>query len=151
MCTLEEKSWSETVAELKQKFVVTYKVSWYPSTSYPPAGGFVPPLCAHRKMVKSSLGMRLGLKEPGVTFLLLFAFVQLEWIFWPAAQVLNFYFLPSSLRVTYTNLVYLGWSMVLSYLKHNVRAHLNVYTNSLNKMIIIISYTSLSFTFNLGS
>ena len=31
MCTLEEKSWSETVAELKQKFVVTYKVSWYPS------------------------------------------------------------------------------------------------------------------------
>lgn len=110
MCTLEEKSWRETVAELKQKFVVTYKVSWYPS------------LCTH---------LQVGLKEPGVTFLLLFAFGQLEWIFWPAAQVLNFYFLPSSLRVTYTNLVYLGWSMVLSYLKHNVRVHLGVYTNSL--------------------
>jgi len=27
MCTLENKSWEETVAELKVKFGVTYKVS----------------------------------------------------------------------------------------------------------------------------
>ncbi|XP_003388107.1 PREDICTED: mpv17-like protein 2 isoform X1 [Amphimedon queenslandica] len=41
-----------------------------------------------------------------------------ELIVWPAAQVLNFFFVPPALRVTYISAVYLGWVMYLSYYQH---------------------------------
>lgn len=42
-----------------------------------------------------------------------------EVAFWPFAQALNFYFLPTSLRLFYVNFTYLIWSVVLSTFKHN--------------------------------
>ena len=44
----------------------------------------------------------------------------LDLTIWPAAQALNFYFIPPPLRLMYLNVVYLAWSITLSYLKHNV-------------------------------
>lgn len=35
-------------------------------------------------------------------------------------QVINFYFVPSHLRVTYVNVVTLFWTVYLSYMKHKV-------------------------------
>lgn len=44
----------------------------------------------------------------------------LELAVWPAAQALNFYFVPPPLRLLYLNGAYFIWSVVLSYLKHNL-------------------------------
>lgn len=37
---------------------------------------------------------------------------------WPTAQVINFFFVPPQFRVAYVNLVTLGWTVYLSYKKH---------------------------------
>jgi len=37
---------------------------------------------------------------------------------WPAAQAINFYFLPNHLRLAYVNFVTLCWNVFLSYTKH---------------------------------
>lgn len=47
-------------------------------------------------------------------------FLQLDCLFWPAAQAINFYLVPATFRVLYLNVLYVVWSMVLSYLKHHV-------------------------------
>lgn len=44
---------------------------------------------------------------------------MLDLVVWPAAQALNFYYVPPALRLMYLNGVYFVWSIILSYLKHN--------------------------------
>ena len=58
-----------------------------------------------------------SLKELDNKFLVTFI---LDLAVFPAAQAFNFYYIPPALRLMYLNGVYLVWSMILSYLKHNV-------------------------------
>lgn len=58
-----------------------------------------------------------SLRELNNKFLVTFIF---DLAIFPAAQVLNFYYVPPALRLMYLNGVYLVWSVILSYLKHNV-------------------------------
>ncbi|XP_020282423.1 mpv17-like protein 2 isoform X2 [Pseudomyrmex gracilis] len=42
-----------------------------------------------------------------------------EWVIWPPAQVINFYWLPTRYRVLYDNMVSLGYDVYTSHVKHN--------------------------------
>ncbi|XP_025157459.1 mpv17-like protein 2 isoform X1 [Harpegnathos saltator] len=42
-----------------------------------------------------------------------------EWIIWPPAQVINFYFLPTRYRVLYDNMISLGYDIYTSHVKYN--------------------------------
>lgn len=43
-----------------------------------------------------------------------------EWVIWPPAQVVNFYFLPPRYRVLYDNTISLGYDVYTSYVKHEI-------------------------------
>ncbi|XP_023946449.1 mpv17-like protein 2 [Bicyclus anynana] len=42
-----------------------------------------------------------------------------EWMVWPPAQIINFYFLPTRYRVLYDNTISLGYDVYTSQVKHN--------------------------------
>lgn len=42
-----------------------------------------------------------------------------EWIVWPPAQIINFYFLPTRFRVLYDNTISLGYDFYTSHVKYN--------------------------------
>ncbi|XP_075979197.1 mpv17-like protein 2 [Anticarsia gemmatalis] len=42
-----------------------------------------------------------------------------EWVVWPPAQIINFYFLPTRYRVVYDNTISLGYDIYTSQVKHD--------------------------------
>lgn len=42
-----------------------------------------------------------------------------EWVIWPPAQIINFYFLPTRFRVLYDNTISLGYDVYTSQVKHD--------------------------------
>ncbi|KOB70735.1 Mpv17-like protein 2 [Operophtera brumata] len=42
-----------------------------------------------------------------------------EWVVWPPAQLINFYFLPTKFRVVYDNTISLGYDIYTSQVKHS--------------------------------
>lgn len=104
MGTLEGQALEESWEELKEKFWEFYKVKKTPhlGISPPRAPGTSP----------GSGGELLVALCPG----------QADWTVWPAAQLVNFLYVPPKYRVVYVNVVTLGWDTYLSYLKHRVSA-----------------------------
>ncbi|KAL5487348.1 hypothetical protein EMCRGX_G019937 [Ephydatia muelleri] len=43
---------------------------------------------------------------------------KMDWLVWPAAQTVNFVFVPPMLRVAYVNMVAFLWATYLSHVKH---------------------------------
>ncbi|XP_045766753.1 mpv17-like protein 2 [Maniola jurtina] len=55
-------------------------------------------------------------EEVGGKFITLY---RAEWMVWPPAQIINFYFLPTRYRVLYDNTISLGYDVYTSQVKHN--------------------------------
>lgn len=43
-----------------------------------------------------------------------------DWVVWPPAQIINFYFLPTRFRVLYDNTISLGYDVYTSYVAHEI-------------------------------
>lgn len=54
-------------------------------------------------------------EEVGDKFITLY---RAEWMVWPPAQIINFYFLPTRFRVLYDNIISLGYDIYTSQVKH---------------------------------
>lgn len=50
--------------------------------------------------------------------------LKLNWVFWPAAQLVNFRFVPLQQRVGYVSLCLVFWNAVLSYVHNRNEAKL---------------------------
>jgi len=46
-----------------------------------------------------------------------------EWIIWPPAQIINFYFLPTRYRVFYDSMISLGYDVYTSNVKYKTQTH----------------------------
>lgn len=46
------------------------------------------------------------------------SFFLAEWVVWPPAQIINFYWLPNKYRVLYDNTISLGYDVYTSKVKH---------------------------------
>jgi len=44
-----------------------------------------------------------------------------EWVIWPPAQMINFYFLSTRYRVLYDSTISFGYDMYTSHIKHNTQ------------------------------
>ncbi|XP_024892097.1 mpv17-like protein 2 isoform X1 [Temnothorax curvispinosus] len=44
-----------------------------------------------------------------------------EWVIWPPAQVINFYFLPTRYRVFYDSMISLGYDVYTSHVKYDIQ------------------------------
>ncbi|KAK5582942.1 hypothetical protein RB653_004531 [Dictyostelium firmibasis] len=57
----------------------------------------------------------------------LFYAVKINWLLWPAAQIVNFSLVPPNLRVLYSSIISIFWSMFLSHISfdkdHTTRNH----------------------------
>ncbi|NWI21801.1 M17L2 protein, partial [Crypturellus soui] len=93
MGALEGQSPEQSWRELREKFWEFYKVM-------------------------AALALRGPPRPPGSVLTAPASPSQADWCVWPAAQLLNFLFLPPKYRVAYVNVVTLGWDTYLSYLKH---------------------------------
>merc|ERR1712018_573196 len=47
---------------------------------------------------------------------------KVDWAFWPAAQFMNFYYVPARLRVMYVSVATLFWNVFLSYVRYDMDA-----------------------------
>lgn len=59
-----------------------------------------------------------------------------EWMVWPPAQIINFYFLPTRYRVLYDNTISLGYDVYTSQVKHTkpMKAGSEVISKKINQL-----------------
>lgn len=102
---LEGQTLDESCQELRDKFWEFYKVG--------PAHPFIPLPCPSQPPTSTPMPRPHPSPHSHPS-------PQADWCVWPAAQLVNFLFVPPQFRVTYINGLTLGWDTYLSYLKYRV-------------------------------
>ena len=131
MGTLEGQHPKKSWQEFSSKFWTVYKVLYW----FLPLACWVFENCLHHNLIKQHFVFEIDIHVlwmkwvkifivftrylPG-TWFYPFLHFQADWTFWPAAQAVNFYVLPSHLRVIYVAFATLCWNTFLSYMKHKV-------------------------------
>ncbi|KAI8787073.1 mpv17 protein 2 [Biomphalaria glabrata] len=93
--------------------------------------------------VLEGLSGSLVYKEWKETFPIIY---KADWMFWPAAQMVNFYLVPPKYRVFYVNALTFVWNSFLSYKKHNIV--LNGAHTSVNSILGFRTEIKNGFIFN---